>query len=134
MQHSSSIPCECRPIPTLRLFLDPATTRAMRPRAYDDTRLCQPRENSSEHGSARGRAARNRPGEYFETSLAPGQHKVGSANVLRDYLIPFAGFAKGVLGLPWFSEWSRAREAFGLEAKEDKTLMPVALEDGSFAG
>lgn len=71
-------------------------------------------------------------GDFFETELEPGQHKTGHAKAFRDLSLPVAGFARGVLDIPWCEMWLAARAQLGLDAAEDGTLMPAAYGDGSF--
>ena len=54
-------------------------------------------------------------GECFEAELTSEQHKTGHTKAFKALDLPAAGFANGVIGAPWCTQWLEA--ALGLVAK-----------------
>jgi len=69
---------------------------------------------------------------FVEAELEPDQHKTGHAKAFRNLSLPVAGFAQGILDVPWCACWLEAREVLNLNAMDDGTLQPAAYEDGTF--
>ena len=65
-------------------------------------------------------------GQGFVETTAQSEHtKSGQAAKRRRRAVPVAGLAYGLLGGPWAEAWLRARQAAGLDAAVDGTLMPA---------
>ena len=61
------------------------------------------------------------------------RHKTANTAKKRRKLLPMAGLAFGVPGMPWARKWIELRKERGLVASESLCLMPAPMPAGGFS-